>query len=50
VILRNEIRIRTSPEEIMRFFEGMEENYTRWHPDHRHFEWVAGRGVAGAGW
>lgn len=28
------------------FFENMETNYTRWHPDHLLFEWRKGRGLA----
>lgn len=27
------------------FFEEMDANYTRWHPDHRLFEWREGRGL-----
>jgi hypothetical protein len=46
MILRSEIRIQARPEHVMEFFEAMEENYTRWHPDHHRFEWIEGRGVA----
>jgi hypothetical protein len=45
VILRTETWIRTTPDEIARFFDGLEENYTRWHPDHHSFTWIEGRGV-----
>jgi len=46
MILGTETRIRTTPAEIRRFFQGLEENYTRWHPDHHAFEWIKGRGIA----
>jgi hypothetical protein len=34
VILRAETWIRTSADALFRFFDGMEENYTTWHPEH----------------
>ena len=43
--LLNETWIRTTPQQIVEFFEGMESNYTRWHPDHRRFTWLEGRGI-----
>lgn len=46
MILRAETWIRASDDAILRFFEGMEENYAVWHPDHHSFTWVEGRGVA----
>ncbi len=46
MVLQSEIWIRTSPDQVMRFLEGMEQNYTQWHPDHHRFEWIEGRGVA----
>jgi hypothetical protein len=46
MILRTETWIGTSAAEIRRFFDGLEENYTRWHPDHHAFNWVHGRGLA----
>jgi hypothetical protein len=46
VILRAETWIRTTPDEISRFFDGLEDNYTRWHTDHHAFTWIEGRGVA----
>lgn len=35
-------RISASPGDVYRFFEEMEENYERWHPDHVSFRWTAG--------
>ncbi|MCC5971963.1 MAG: SRPBCC family protein [Pararhodobacter sp.] len=40
------IFIAATPERGFAFFEKMEENYTRWHPDHIAFEWRKGRGLA----
>ena len=45
MILRNETWLRTTPNRIMEFFQAMESNYTRWHPDHHRFEWAKGRGI-----
>lgn len=42
----DEIEIGVSAETAFGFFEAMEANYTRWHPDHRRFEWRKGRGIA----
>jgi len=33
------------PERGFAFFEAMDANYRRWHPDHLDFEWVRGRGL-----
>ena len=33
------------PREVFRFFAEMEENYTRWHPDHVSFRWLDGGGL-----
>jgi hypothetical protein len=38
--------IAAPAERCWAFFEDMETNYTRWHPDHRLFEWREGRGLA----
>jgi uncharacterized protein YndB with AHSA1/START domain len=43
--LRDSIWIRTSPELVFEFFEAMDANYLRWHPDHLLFRWEQGRGV-----
>lgn len=43
--MTDEIWIRSTPEAFFDFFEKMEEHYTDWHPDHRLFRWVDGRGV-----
>ncbi len=34
--------IDAPPERVFAFFENIEENYTKWHPDHRVFKWVKG--------
>lgn len=38
--------IGAPPEAAFAFFDSMESNYTRWHPDHLFFEWRRGRKVA----
>jgi hypothetical protein len=45
MILMDSTVIRTSAETIFRFFEEMESNYRRWHPDHVLFSWVSRRGL-----
>jgi hypothetical protein len=45
MILEETTRIRASPETVYRFFEAMEANYERWHPDHVAFRWVDGGGL-----
>lgn len=40
------IEIAAPPGAVWRFFEEMEANYLRWHPDHIAFEWRRGRGLA----
>jgi hypothetical protein len=45
MLLQDVTQIRTTPERIFAFFEEMDANYTRWHPDHILFDWVRGRGV-----
>ena len=40
------IAIAAPSEAGFAFFEDMESNYTRWHPDHLKFEWRKGRGLA----
>jgi hypothetical protein len=37
--------IKANGEAIFYFFEEMERNYLRWHPDHVAYRWVTGRGV-----
>jgi hypothetical protein len=32
--------IRAAPETLFAFFQEMETNYTRWHPDHLLFRWI----------
>ena len=39
------IFIDAPPERGFAFFEAMDENYLRWHPDHLGFEWRKGRGI-----
>lgn len=43
--LSHSLWIRSTPAAIFRFFEEMQENYLRWHPDHRLFRWEQGRGL-----
>lgn len=43
--LRDTIWIESTAEAFFDFFERMDEHYLRWHPDHRAFRWVEGRGV-----
>jgi hypothetical protein len=47
VILQDSTLIRASPERVFEFFDRMDENYTRWHPDHILFRWEQGHGVHG---
>lgn len=37
--------IAATPERGFAFFEAMEDNYRRWHPDHLGFEWRRGKGL-----
>lgn len=46
VTLRHAIEIDASPREVYAFFEHIEENYTRWHPDHIVFRWMKGNTLA----
>jgi hypothetical protein len=45
MILEETTRIDASPGEIYGFFEGMDANYERWHPDHIEFRWLDGGGL-----
>lgn len=45
MILEETTRMDASPESVYRFFETMEANYERWHPDHVAFRWVDGDGL-----
>jgi uncharacterized protein YndB with AHSA1/START domain len=40
MILSQTTIIAAPAERIFAFFENMEENYTRWHPDHVSFRWL----------
>lgn len=40
MILKETTDVESPPEEVYRFFEEMEENYERWHPDHITFCWT----------
>jgi hypothetical protein len=44
--IENSIHIAAAPEKVYAFFENIEANYLKWHPDHRMFKWVKGKGVA----
>ncbi len=46
MILRDTTEVACAPEAIFEFFGDMESRYAQWHPDHKLFRWVAGRGVA----
>jgi hypothetical protein len=46
MLLQDSIRINASADEVFDFFNGMAQNYTRWHPDHRLFRWLNGDSVA----
>lgn len=46
MILRDTTEISSTPEKIFQFFAAMDLHYLQWHPDHRHFRWVSGRGLA----
>lgn len=43
--LTDAIWIDSTAETFFGFFENMDENYVRWHPDHRAFRWVEGQGA-----
>lgn len=40
MILKETTNVNAPPAEVYRFFEEMEENYERWHPDHITFRWT----------
>lgn len=42
MILEETTEVKTSPGDVYRFFESMEGNYLRWHPDHVSFRWIDG--------
>lgn len=43
VTMSHSIDIDASPEEVFAFFVNIEENYTKWHPNHNEFRWIKGR-------
>jgi len=45
MILKEITDVEAPPGEVYRFFEEMEENYERWHPDHITFNWTEGAGL-----
>jgi hypothetical protein len=45
MLIEETTRIHSSPEDIYRFFETMDANYRRWHPDHVEFRWIEGDGL-----
>jgi hypothetical protein len=45
MLLNHSIFIGSTPEAVLAFFDGIETNYRRWHPDHRLFRWEEGRGL-----
>ncbi len=42
VTMSHSIDIDASPEEVFAFFVNIEENYTKWHPNHNEFRWIKG--------
>lgn len=38
--LEQSIEIDAAPDRVFSFFDAMEENYVRWHPDHLSFRWL----------
>jgi hypothetical protein len=49
MLLEETTRVRAPPEHIYRFFETMDVNYKRWHPDHIEFRWIVGDGLEQGG-
>jgi hypothetical protein len=45
LVLKETTKIGAQPDEVFAFFEKMEQNYLRWHPDHVVFKWVKGQGL-----
>ena len=45
ITTRHSIDIDAPPEAVYAFFEGLEENYTKWHPDHISFRWAQENGL-----
>lgn len=46
MVLRDSIEVRAPSAKLFEFFEGMsQERYLGWHPDHKVFRWIEGRGV-----
>ncbi|MDS0297910.1 SRPBCC family protein [Halogeometricum sp. S1BR25-6] len=45
MILEETTEVKASPGDVYRFFESMEENYPRWHPDHVTFLWIDGESL-----
>jgi uncharacterized protein YndB with AHSA1/START domain len=40
--LSHAVEVNATPEVVYQFFVEIEENYTKWHPDHVVFRWVEG--------
>jgi hypothetical protein len=45
MILTETTNVHASREDIYRFFETIDANYERWHPDHIEFRWIGGDGL-----
>lgn len=45
MLFHDEVRIAAPAARIFAFFCEMEENYTRWHPDHQEFRWLTEGGL-----
>ena len=46
MILTEKTRISAPPAAVYGFFEAMDVNYERWHPDHVEFRWLDEAGLA----
>lgn len=45
MLITESVSIRNTAEQLFEFFDGLEANFPRLHPDHRLFRWEKGRGV-----
>jgi hypothetical protein len=45
MLLEETTSVRAPPEDIYHFFDTMDLNYERWHPDHIEFRWIGGDGL-----
>ena len=45
ITLSHTTEINASPETVYAFFVNIEQNYTKWHPDHVVFRWIEGEAL-----